>query len=355
MKLIPSIGFSDFSGSAGSVTARKVGNRTYLSTRIKQPKKKTPSQAKSRCRFADTVRSFSRITEKQRQGWIALAKNLGTYNTSSGSTSVTGQNLFVSTNTYRKMCRKLLIAEAPKELKPSRYIQFGDFWLGPDYIVFTGIKGRENPDEVLYISMYPALSPANTGCWSKSVFVTVCPSTDWGDIDLTEAYKKKFGTSLKLGQKIFISICWLDSECGYIKEFTRFEYKAQQLSFLTNAVYRPRAQISIDQITTLTPSAECESFDYELSPIYKMTSNSITIRHLSGYYTSYEFPHSGLAYHFNVERSFQYARASEEHNLKIMYVEVLVQNNTKKTVFFNKRAATSARYFVTFGTYFVKS
>ena len=68
MKLLPSVAFNDFSGSAGNVTARKVGDKTYLSSRTKHSRKKTPCQAAMRCQFTDTVRGYSSITEEQRQG-----------------------------------------------------------------------------------------------------------------------------------------------------------------------------------------------------------------------------------------------------------------------------------------------
>jgi hypothetical protein len=74
MKLLPSIGFSDFSGSAGNVTARKSGAKTYLSTRTKHSRKKTTYQAATRCRFSDTVRGYAKISEDQRRGWISLAR-----------------------------------------------------------------------------------------------------------------------------------------------------------------------------------------------------------------------------------------------------------------------------------------
>ncbi|HOG20041.1 MAG TPA: hypothetical protein PKW37_06330, partial [Salinivirgaceae bacterium] len=248
MKLIPSIGFNDFSGSAGNVTARKTGDRTVLSTRTKHSKKKTTYQAATRCRFADTVRGYADITEEQRQGWISLANNLGTYHTSSGNTSITGHNLFVAINSYRKICGKPQSAEAPSELRPSDYIRFNDFWLSPEHIVFTGLGQRENPNEVLYIEMYPAQSPAENRCWDRTVLVAICPTTDWEEIDITHAFIEKFGAPLTIGQLVFIKICWLDSECGYIKYYTQIARIAQEASLVLNEPYIPRAKITIDQI-----------------------------------------------------------------------------------------------------------
>lgn len=355
MKILPSIAFNDFSGSAGNVTARKVGDKTYLSSRTKHARTKTPSQATVRCRFADTTRGYANITEDQRQGWISLARRLGNYFTSSGYTTMTGHNLFVSINMYRKLCGKPLIADAPPEIKPSRYIHYEDLWVSPEHIVFTGVGMRESPSEVLLIEVYLAPSPSIMNAWNNTTILTICPTTDWGDIDITEAFIKKYGKPLTIKQKLYIKLCWLDSECGYLARYTQIALLAKERSDNKGLLYTPRAQLTIKDIDPVTENSECEALDYELSPIYKMTSNSITIRHISGYFTSYKFPHSGLTYQFNIDRSFQYGRATETQDLTILYVEVLVQNDTQKIVFFNKLAAASVTHFVTFGTYFVKS
>lgn len=277
MKLLPSIAFNDFSGSAGNVTARKTGDRTILSTRTKHSKKKTTFQAATRCRFTDTVRGYAKITEEQRQSWISLAKNLGTYQTSTGNTSITGQNLFVAINSYRKMCGKPQTAVAPTELRPSKYIRYDDFWLSPEHIVFTGLGESENPNDVLYIEMYPAQSPAERRCWDKTVLVAICPTTDWGDIDLTSAFLKKFGTPLTIGQNVFIKICWLDSECGYIKYYSLILQTTKETSIERNAPYIPRAKITINDLHQYDKDYQIERFDIELSPSPKLVSNDIII------------------------------------------------------------------------------
>jgi len=280
MKLLPSVAFNDFSGSAGNVTARKTGDRTFLSTRTKHSKKKTTYQAATRCRFADTVRGYAEITEEQRQGWISLANNLGTYHTSTGKEySMTGHNLFVAINTYRKICGKPLSDIAPSELKPSNYIRLDDWWLTPEHIVLTGLGEKENPNDVLYVEMYVAQSPAESNCWDKTVLVAICPNTDWGDIDLTSAFLEKFGTPLKIGQKVYIKICWIDSECGYIKYYSLIGRNAQELSIERNAPYFPRAKLTIDQIYNNNEAFQIEHCDVELSSWPKINSNEIIISH----------------------------------------------------------------------------
>ena len=211
MKLLPSIAFNDFSGSAGNVTARKTGDKTVLSTRTKHSRKKTPPQATTRCRFSDTIRAYSRITEDQRQGWVLLARVFGIYYSPYGYTVISAPNLFVMANTYRKMCGRPLLADAPFEMIRSRQVAYDDLWLDPEHILLTKVEQSADPDEVLYVEMSPVFSPGVSECSNKTVFLKACSTTDWGDVDLTEAYLKRFGTPLKLGQKVIIKMCWLNA------------------------------------------------------------------------------------------------------------------------------------------------
>lgn len=352
MKLKPSIAFSDFSGTAGEVTARKVGDKTFLSTRTKHSHLKTPSQASARCRFSDTTRGYSSITEEQRHGWITLANNLGTFSTSSGMTSMTGHNLFVLVNSYRKICGKPQCADAPDHLTPSHYIGLDDLWLTPDKIIFTGLRPSGNPNDVLLIEMYPAESPAATRSWNKTAIVTVVPSADWGDADISKAFIEKFGRPLELDQLVFVKICWIDSECGYLKWYTMIAMRAREESIFHNREYVPRVTINTDQIINTT-SSEIENFNYEMSPGSKITSDDITAKRIQGISAGCEFTHNGLDSTFRFDRSYQLSRGTEEHNYMMQCIEVLIQNSSTKSINLSNRGGIFKAHFETFGTYYV--
>ena len=76
MKVIPSIAFNEFSGSAGDVTARSVKGRTLLNHKAYQPKTKTPAQASSRNSLSKISRAYKQLTDSQMQSWEVLAKHL---------------------------------------------------------------------------------------------------------------------------------------------------------------------------------------------------------------------------------------------------------------------------------------
>jgi len=359
MKILPSIAFSDFSGSAGNVTARKVGDKTYLSSRTKHARKKTTYQAATRCRFSDTVRGYAKISEDQRRGWISLAGRLGTYSSSSGNTSITGHNLYVAINTYRKICGKPQCADAPATLKPSDYINMNDdfdMWLSPERIFITGVIPSENPDDALLIEMYAAQSAGEANAWNKTVIVAVLQETDWGDVDLTQDYLKKFITPLTIGQMIYIKMCWIDAECGYVKRFTRFYMGARETSLYNHVPFMPRARVTTEQLTPETQDAECYNFDYELSPVSKITSNSISAMHNKGS-LGCRFSHNGLPSAFDFDRTYQYSRGTgEKMKYMIQCTEVLIQNSKyTKTIILACRAGIFADHFETFGTYYVTS
>ncbi|MFA5302562.1 MAG: hypothetical protein WC395_07750 [Bacteroidales bacterium] len=353
MKLLPSIAFNDFSGSAGNVTARKVGDKTYLSSRTQHSKKKTPPQATVRCRFADTIRGFSRITEAQRQGWVSLARVFGIYYSPYGYTVISAPNLFVMANTYRKMCGRPLLADAPAEMIRSRNVVYEDLWMGPEHIVITKVEQSGDPDEVLYVEMSPAFSRGVSECANKTVFLKVCSTSDWGDIDLTDAYLKRFGTPLQIGQKVIIRMCWLNAACGFVSRYNQEAFTVRETSLFHGAVYYPRARITMDRITPLTEDVECEFFDYELSPGSKFTSVSITLRYLTTYLYSCDIPHNGLPDAFYDEHSFQYARVTSNIEYMIESIRIRIQNNSNKRIRFFHRDFGFRTHLETFGTYHV--
>lgn len=353
MKILPSVAFSDFSGSAGNVTARKVGNNTYLSTRTKHSKKKSTSQADKRCRFSDTTRGYSKITEEHRQSWRSLASKLGTYATSTGYKTMTGHNLFVAINSYRKICGKPQLETAPPKIEPSYYIDFKDIWVSPERILITGIVKSWNPNDVLYIEMYPSISRAETNCWDKTAIVAIKPYDNWGDIDITKEYLDKFKSPLRIGQRVSIKVCWLDSECGYLKWYTMLGYQSREKSQIQGLNYYPRAMITPDQVIN-NSSSIYESFDYEISPGSKIASNDIIAKRTQGANGGCEFEHNGLISVFDFERTYQYARGTEEQKYIICCMEVLVQNqNDTKKIKLSSRAGIFRPHFETFGTYYI--
>ena len=203
--------------------------------------------------------------------------------------------------------------------------------------------------------MYPAQSPAESRCWDKTVLVAICPTTDWGEIDISRAFIEKFGSPLTIGQKVFIKICWLDSECGYIKYYTLIVRTAREASFVLNKPFIPRAKITIDQLNYNKEAFRIERFDFELSPSPKLTSNEITISH----------DQEVLIVHFGIDtpeqmdvmdigHSFQYARDTSAYQVIMVELQILTETYkrieiySRSIMYFQKRTEIFGTYFLTY-------
>ena len=234
----------------------------------------------------------------------------------------------------------------------SRQVAYDDLWLDPEHILLTKVEQSADPDEVLYVEMSPVFSPGVSECSNKPFFKGMFHNR-LGDVDLTEAYLKRFGTPLKLGQKVIIKMCWLNAECGFVSRCNYDVYKVRGTSQYHGAVYYPRAQVNMEQITPLTEHVECEGFDYELSPGSKFTSNSITLRYLNLHLLSCDIPHNGLTEAFYDEQSFQYARVTSSIDYLIQSIWIRIQNSTYKRIRFGHTTFSLRMQLETFGTYYV--
>ena len=113
MKVLPSIAFGDFAGSAGDVTARSIGGRTILNHKAYQSKVKTPSQAVSRNTLSKVSRAYKQLTDSQMKAWGALAEHLKGISTFGKAAEMTAHNAFVRINASREMAGEGMLLDAP--------------------------------------------------------------------------------------------------------------------------------------------------------------------------------------------------------------------------------------------------
>ncbi|MCQ2074686.1 MAG: hypothetical protein MJY77_05785 [Bacteroidaceae bacterium] len=114
MKVLPSIAFGDFAGSAGDVTARTIGGRTSLNHKAYQSKVKTPSQASSRNTLSKVSRAYKQLTDSQMKAWGALAEHLKGISTFGKAAEMTAHNAFVRINANRQLVGMPLFTDAPE-------------------------------------------------------------------------------------------------------------------------------------------------------------------------------------------------------------------------------------------------
>ena len=139
MKVIPSIAFNEFSGSAGDVTARSVKGRTLLNHKAYQPKTETPAQASSRNSLSKISRAYKQLTDSQMQSWEVLAKHLKGISTFGKAAELTAHNAFVRINTNRQMAGEDLLVDAPLYLSDIPEVDWESIWVTPSRVLLTGI------------------------------------------------------------------------------------------------------------------------------------------------------------------------------------------------------------------------
>lgn len=113
MKVVSSIAFGDFAGSAGDVTARSVGGRTILNHKAYQNKVKSAAQCSSRNTLSKVSRAYKQLTDSQMKAWGAFAEHLKGISTFGKAAEMTAHNAFVRINANREMVGEGMLVDAP--------------------------------------------------------------------------------------------------------------------------------------------------------------------------------------------------------------------------------------------------
>ena len=242
----PSIAFNDFSGTAKDVTARSVNGRNILSVRAQQSKIVTPAQAVSRNKLSKISRAYKQLSDSQMTAWGTLASHLKGISTFGSPAELTPHNAFVGINSNRAMVGMPLLTEAPAYVGDVPEVEYEDFWIMPERIVFMNVQ-QPSDNHFLVVKMSPAQSPGVTNGWSKTVIVAPGVDVEYGDVDLTERYVNIKGFELIPGQKYFCEFWWLDSTTGFTGESMWVSAICKETSVGYDAPYVPRTIIEIDE------------------------------------------------------------------------------------------------------------
>ncbi len=242
----PSIAFNDFSGTAKDVTARSVNGRNVLSVRAQQSKVVTPAQAVSRNKLSKISRAYKQLSDSQMTAWGTLASHLKGISTFGSPAELTPHNAFVRINSNRAMVGMPLLTEAPAYVGDVPEVEYEDFWIMPERIVFMNVQ-QPSDNHFLVVKMSPAQSPGVTNGWSKTVIVAPGVDVEYGDVDLTERYVNIKGFELIPGQKYFCEFWWLDSTTGFTGESMWVSAICKETSVGYDAPYVPRTIIEIDE------------------------------------------------------------------------------------------------------------
>ena len=215
MIALPSIAFGGFSGSAKGVTARYQDGRSILSLKGYPTGYITLSQAQRRAAISRISKSFKSLSDAEQKSWENLAEHVSGKSVFGQKAKLSGSNLFVKLNANRAYTGEAeLLTVAPANLVAIPTVEFEDYCISEDLILFSGVPDPED-ELMLVVKMSDGQSTGVSSGYGKTVIISPDKVPDWGDVDLTEAFAATMGYSPVNGQKYFIEMYWIDAATGF--------------------------------------------------------------------------------------------------------------------------------------------
>ena len=215
MIALPSIAFEGFSGSAKGVTARRVGGRNILSVRSYPTGSVTVAQVVRRGALSKISKAYKNLTDDQMKAWEQLAEHTAGASVFGQKAKLSAHNLFVRLNTNRAYCgESILLEAAPSSIVAIPAVDFTDFCISENSVMFIGVPDPEG-ELKLVAKMSDGQSSGVSNAWGKTVIISPDKVPDWGEIDLTDAFKAVMGHSPINGQKYFVELYWIDPVTGF--------------------------------------------------------------------------------------------------------------------------------------------
>lgn len=323
MKALPSIAFNEFRGTSGDVTARKVGGSTVLNGRTQHSHVKTPKQAERRGHFGFITRRFKTLTEEQRSAWEALALQHREKALTGSDEPLTAVNLFVCLNANRALLGVPLTLEAPEYIHGSSYIAFDDIWITPSRFMIRGLRDPDNANARLVVRVASTSSKGVSKLWGSTVILGKFFDSDWGDVELTEAYTAQFGVPIIVGNKYFIEMYWMDEYSGYISQITRVCYPAVEEKSIHGEDYAARERITQkDMVSNTMNSVQGMSVEFTSgSPLVSVQAELDGIQGIAASY-AYFGTDVNIPYEENKLQAAVLARGQDGHSAQVYEMTV---------------------------------
>ena len=93
-------------------------------------------------------------------------------------------------------------------------VEFTDYCISENSVMFIGVPDPEG-ELKLVAKMSDGQSSGVSNAWGKTVIISPDKVPDWGEIDLTDAFKAVMGHSPINGQKYFVELYWIDPVTGF--------------------------------------------------------------------------------------------------------------------------------------------
>lgn len=122
------------------ILARNVNGRNILSVCAYHNRKITPAQAVSRNSLAKISRAYKQLSDSQMYAWRVLAERMKGISTLGKSAELPSHNAFIRINSNRAMAGMPFLTDAPEYLNDLPEVDYTDFWVREDKLIFTGIE-----------------------------------------------------------------------------------------------------------------------------------------------------------------------------------------------------------------------
>ena len=332
MIALPSIAFGGFSGSAKGVTARQVDGRSILSLKCYPTGLATGIQLARRASLKMISKSWKELTDAQRQGWDQLAESSYGKTVLGQKAKISGMNLYVRLNSNLVMAGSNIRSDAPIGLDNVPNVVFGAMYVNSSTVLIESIN-EENDDFRLVVKMSNAQSNGVSNAWSRTVIVSSSEETDWGELDLTDAFKDVLGTEVIDGQKYFVELYWVDSVTGFSGPVTQISGIAGPDPIYGSASGDSgRALVRVKDLVDPIDRTYFENFEYELS----RGSVIGTVKGVYGWRGSrsnaYVVIDQAVAARFEEQRGYALVRSNRNTSwsINILEIEITDYNDTKR-------------------------
>lgn len=332
MIALPSIAFGGFSGSAKDVTARQVGGRSILTCRTWPTGPTTNAQVARRASLKKIAKSWQLLTNDQRLEWDRLAEGATGITVLGQKAKISGLNLYVRLNSNLVMSGGVMRSDAPAGLDDVPLVRFGAMYVNSSSVLIEQIDEPDS-DLRLIVKMSGAQSTGVSSGWSKTVVVSSDEETDWGELDLTDAFADVLGTNVVDGMKYFVELYWVDSVTGFSGQVTQISGIAGPDPIYGSASGDTgRALVRVKDLVDPIDRTYFENFEYELS----RGSVIGTVKGIYGWRGSrtnaYVVIDQAVAARFEEQRGYALVRSNRNTSwsINILEIEITDYNDTKR-------------------------
>ena len=346
MIALPSIAFGGFSGSAKDVTARQVGGRSILTCRTWPTGPSTNAQVARRASLKKISKSWQLLSNDQRLAWDRLAEGATGITVLGQKAKISGLNLFVRLNSNLVMAGGTMRTEAPIGLDDVPLLRFGAMYVNSSAVRIEQIDEPDS-DLRLIVKMSGAQSVGVSSGWSKTVVVSSEAETDWGELDLTDAFADVLGTNVVNGMKYFVELYWIDSVTGFAGQITQISGIAGPDPIYGTATgENSRALIRVRDLVDPIERTYFENFEYELS----RGSVIGTVKGIYGWRNTLSNAYVELdpivAARFEEQLGYALVRSNRNSHgsINIMKIEITDYHDTKRLMVAPKSSQNSYGY-----------